>query len=208
MEKGTISENELMKKLAGAKKVMNATAKKKFNPNMDYEDEPIINIPAEFLQENQLPQEMFQQTNPNISKPVGGYPVNEEKIRNSKLPEAIKEAMINNPIHQPTLSDNSLDIKIFENARRLMNEDYLKTTKKPTQQVSKATQPIKEQSMNTDELISKITPIIENTIRKILDEKLTQILTAHDTATINENLAIKVGNSIFQGKITKVKNSK
>jgi hypothetical protein len=50
--------------------------------------------------------------------------------------------------------------------------------------------------------------IIENCIRKILDEKLTQILNAQEAIAINENLVIKVGESLFSGKITKVKTSK
>ena len=61
-------------------------------------------------------------------------------------------------------------------------------------------------------LEAKLTPIIENIIRKTLDEivdkKLNQILTAHQTASLNENLVLKVGDSIFSGKITGVKNVK
>ena len=38
--------------------------------------------------------------------------------------------------------------------------------------------------------LSTITPIIENTIRKVLDEKLTQILTAKETSSLNENLVV------------------
>ena len=45
-------------------------------------------------------------------------------------------------------------------------------------------------------------------VRKVLDEKLTQILSANQLQTINENLVLKVGDSIFSGKITKVKTSK
>jgi hypothetical protein len=50
--------------------------------------------------------------------------------------------------------------------------------------------------------------MIESTIRRVLDEKLTQILNAQDAVAINENLVIKVGESLFSGKITKVKTSK
>jgi hypothetical protein len=50
--------------------------------------------------------------------------------------------------------------------------------------------------------------LIENTIRKVLDEKLNQLLTAHQTSTINENLVLKVGDSIFKGRITGVNKAK
>ena len=41
-----------------------------------------------------------------------------------------------------------------------------------------------------------------------MDEKLTQILSAQQTQSINENLVLKVGDSIFKGKITGVNKAK
>ena len=38
--------------------------------------------------------------------------------------------------------------------------------------------------------MNAITILIENTIRKVMDEKLNQILTAQTTSTINENLVL------------------
>lgn len=67
------------------------------------------------------------------------------------------------------------------------------------------------QTSNPD-LIKQLTPIIENVVRKtvteILDSKLNQILTAQQTLSINESLVLKVGDSIFKGKITGVNKSK
>jgi hypothetical protein len=60
--------------------------------------------------------------------------------------------------------------------------------------------------------MKELTPLIENIVRKtvteILDSKLNQILTAQQTLSINENLVLKVGDSIFKGKITGVNKSK
>jgi hypothetical protein len=56
--------------------------------------------------------------------------------------------------------------------------------------------------------MNAIAVLIENTVRKVMDEKLNQILTAHQTSTINENLVLKVGDSIFKGKITGVNKAK
>jgi hypothetical protein len=50
--------------------------------------------------------------------------------------------------------------------------------------------------------------LIENAVRKVMDEKLTQILSASTTASINEDLVLKVGDSIFKGKITGVNKAK
>ena len=91
-----------------------------------------------------------------------------------------------------------------------MEQDGTIPTKKiPTSQ-QRAVQQINEVSRQipTMETPSNLEVIIENCIRKILDEKLTQILNAQEAVAINENLVIKVGNSLFTGKITKVKNSK
>jgi hypothetical protein len=63
-------------------------------------------------------------------------------------------------------------------------------------------------SFNTSDLISTLTPIIENVVRKVMDEKLNQILSASQTQSMNENLVLKVGDSIFKGKITGVNKSK
>jgi hypothetical protein len=56
--------------------------------------------------------------------------------------------------------------------------------------------------------MNTIAVLIENTVRKVMDEKLNQILTAQQTSTINENLVLKVGDSIFKGKITGVNKAK
>jgi hypothetical protein len=53
-----------------------------------------------------------------------------------------------------------------------------------------------------------IATLIENTVRKVMDEKLNQILSASTTASINENLVLKVGDSIFKGNITGVNKAK
>ena len=63
-----------------------------------------------------------------------------------------------------------------------------------------------QQSSNID--MNAIAVLIENTVRKVMDEKLNQILTAQQTQTINENLVLKVGDSVFKGKITGVGKSK
>jgi hypothetical protein len=45
-------------------------------------------------------------------------------------------------------------------------------------------------------------------LEEIVDRKLELILTASKTASINETLVLKVGDSIFKGKITGVNKSK
>jgi hypothetical protein len=118
----------------------------------------------------------------------------------SKLPDAIKKAMIENPIPQISLND-SLDIDFVKNTKRLMEAEGVAT--KPT---------TKSTTTNSGDLVKQLTPLIENIVRKtvteIMDTKLNQLLTAQQTLSINENLVLKVGDSIFKGKITGVNKSK
>jgi hypothetical protein len=183
---GTISANDLMMKLVQAKKVMNKV------DNGDYQKG---NINEELLKsspEENVKSQLAPKTN---TRPVGTPSVN--KIQNSKLPDAIKKAMIENPIPQISLND-TLDMNFVQGAKRLMEQEGVSSSKQQTQRQST--------SSNID--MSALATLIENTVRKVMDEKLNQLLTAHQTATINENLVLKVGDSVFKGKITGVNKSK
>ena len=95
---GTISENDLMRKLVNAKKVMNKVdggnyQKGQVNQSM------LLSDPSDLMEMQQTPQS-------SVNRPVGG-PVNVDRIQNSKLPAAIKQAMIDHPIEQmPSISLN------------------------------------------------------------------------------------------------------
>lgn len=189
---GVLSQNDLMQRLVQAKKVLNKVE------NGDYEKG---NVNEDILRSN--PEDVLSSTaqNPQIKQP---QQPNLQRIQESKLPEAIKRAMIENPIPQISLSD-SLDLNFVEKTKKLMESEGV-STKKSTQQKSVGTQ------VNSSDLVKQLTPIIENIVRKtvveIMDTKLNQILTAQQTMSINENLVLKVGDSVFKGKITGVNKSK
>jgi hypothetical protein len=185
---GSISENDLMRKLVNAKKVMNKVDGGDFQRGNI--NEGILLSDPEELVNSQTPQP--------VARPNGVPSI--DKINESKLPDVIKQAMINNPIPQmPQISLNeSLDMDFIKGAKKLMEQEGL--SKKPTPQLKQ--QPVQSIDMNA------IAVLIENTVRKVMDEKLNQILTAQQTTSINENLVLKVGDSIFKGKITGVNKSK
>jgi hypothetical protein len=188
---GAISQNDLMKKLVQAKKVMNKVDGGNFERG-HVNSEMLLSDPSE-LMESQLP----QQTN---TRPVGGY-MNVDKIMNSKLSPAIKQAMIDHPIEQmQSISLNeTLDMDFVKGAKRLMEQEGVS---------SKKSQPQQRQSSGGNIDMNAIAVLIENTVRKVMDEKLNQILSASTTSSINENLVLKVGDSIFKGKITGVNKAK
>jgi hypothetical protein len=191
LNNGPISSNDLMQRLAQAKKVMNKVDGGNFERG-HVNESMLLSDPEEFIQNNitSMP------STKNVTAPASV-----SKIQNSKLPDAIKKAMIENPIEQmPQISlSETLDMDFIKGAKRLMEQEGVSTSKQTT---SKSTQ----QSSNVD--MNAIAVLIENTVRKVMDEKLNQILTAQQTQTINENLVLKVGDSVFKGKITGVNKSK
>jgi len=207
MEKPRITADELAEKLVGAKKIM-----KKVD-NGDFEkgavNENILRSDPEALMAENAPEVK------TATKPVGT--VDPRRVNSSRLPENIKKAMIENPIPQIGLNDG-LDMSM-DKAKQLMAEDgqYVPSTESqileaPTSAPTAAQPKPTTMKISSSDLTRTLTPIIENIIRKtiddILDKKLTQILTAAETQTINEGLAIKVGDTIFTGKLTKAKNVK
>ena len=188
---GIISQNDLMMKLVQAKKVMNKVETGSFergNVNETILRSDPDELSEQYSQQPQVRQQQTQQTNVN-------------KIMESKLPDAIKRAMIDNPIPQISLTD-SLDINFVEKTKRLMESEGVSTKKPANKQQSNP------QTYNNSDLVPIIENIVRKTVTEILDAKLNQILTAQQTLSINENLVLKVGDSIFKGKITGVNKSK
>ena len=188
---GAISQNDLMKKLVQAKKVMNKVDGGNYERG-HVNESMLLSDPSE-LMESQTPQQVN-------TRPVGGN-MNIDKIQNSKLPDAIKRAMIEHPIEQmQSISLNeTLDMDFVKGAKRLMEQEGV---------APKKSQPQQRQSSTGNIDMNAIAVLIENTVRKVMDEKLNQILSASTTSSINENLVLKVGDSIFKGKITGVNKAK
>lgn len=196
---GTINENDLMRKLVNAKKVMNAVDGGTFTTG---------NVNTSVLLES--PDVVMQNTSPSTPKNVKSSVVNEDKIRGSKLPDSIKEAMIKNPIptmEQISLSD-SLDMNFIEGAKKLMEREGLSKKPQQTSQYVPNNPQVQQATSLNEDIKSLIRETIKDTLEEIVDKKLNLILTAQQTSSINENLVLKVGDSIFKGKITGVNKSK
>ena len=148
-----------------------------------YTPEPInasYNIPQEFMG-NQ------SQTATMTKPPV----VTEDRIKNSKLPDAIKQLMIKHPIKQPESYSPTLSSDVIDKAARLMNENK-KIVQSSNEQTSKTQQPN------------------SNDLRKIVREELQNILSengiiSESESKSNEVFQFRVGKHVFEGKITKVK---
>ena len=143
-----------------------------------------------------LPQELMVENNPVQTKP---FTNSTDKILNSKLPDAIKQLMIEHPIDQPQQKQVTLTDDLIEKAARLMNLEK---------------NPIVETATNKKNTIPQQPSIpVTSDLRKMLKEVITEVLTEKGLIHESEQgtqqaVQIKVGNHIFEGKILKIKKVK
>ena len=199
--------SNLMEKLAVSKKIMekhNGTPRTQGgslpmadNSNASY------NIPQDMLQQPQ------QQQQPNIPTPsMSNEPVTENAIKNSKLPDAIKRLMLENPIVQPQSNGPALSNDIIEGAARLMKNN---STSQPNELVN-TQQPLKEVSSSTslnNDLKQMIRDVVRDTVRDVVREELKSSgMVTEGNQKVNETLSLRVGKHVFEGKVIKVKKVK
>ena len=193
-----------MQKLAMSKKIMDASDKIKpgqaqgglpmsENINASY------NIPQDMLQP--VPQQPTQQMAQaqQMSQP---QPMTEDRIQNSKLPDEIKQLMMEHPIQQPNFGGGGtvLSDDVIEGAQRLMG-------KTPQQTVSENVSV--PSSSNDSDLKQMIRDVVRDTVRDVVREELQNagMLTEGNTKT-NESLQLRVGKHVFEGRVTKIKKVK
>jgi hypothetical protein len=143
-----------------------------------------------------IPQELMVENKPVQTKP---FTNSTDKILNSKLPDAIKQLMIEHPIDQPQQKQVTLTDDLIERAARLMNIEK---------------NPIVETTTNKKNTIPQQQSIpVTSDLRKMLKEVITEVLTEkgliHESEQgTQQTVQIKVGNHIFEGKILKIKKVK
>ena len=193
-----------MQKLAMSKKIMDASDKIK--PGQAQGSLPMseninasYNIPQDMLQS--VPQQPTQQMAPaqQMSQP---QPMTEDRIQNSKLPDEIKQLMMEHPIQQPNFGGGGpvLSDDVIEGAQRLMG-------KTPQQTVSENVSV--PSSSNNGDLKQMIRDVVRDTVRDVVREELQNagMLTEGNTKT-NESLQLRVGKHVFEGRVTKIKKVK
>lgn len=188
------NENELLQKLMISKKMMdihnniprsgqggvsnnmNSPQVQEFNaPQATY------NLPTEFVNE-----ERKIQTN-NEAPSL-------DRIMNSKLPDEIKQLMIEYPIAQPNGSSGPvLSNELVEKASRLMGSNNNGNQPQNTPQKTKT-------NLGVD--INTIKSIVRETIEEVLSENG---LLTESSQKSNETFQFRVGKHIFEGKVTKIK---
>ena len=216
------NENDLMMKLVAAKQIMSKHSEmgrggipvnvNNSTPMVEEFKSPqaTYNLPSEYMTESLT---MGNMQNDDINQPyLSEAAVNknihkmpqqatQDRILSSKLPDSIKQLMMEHPIVQP---DNPLSggagisNELAEKAARLMNTkangDAVNTQqRKPQQQPS--------QIPATSDLKS----MIQEAVREVLSENG---LITESVSKTNDVFSFRVGSHVFEGKVTKIKKVK
>lgn len=187
------NENDLIKRLMVSKAIMdkhNTMGRGGIPTNID--QTPMVedyqapasnyNLPEEFVSE--------QKTIPNPQ------PLTADRIMGSKLPDAIKQLMIENPISQPTSMNGgaTLSDDLVEKAARLMNNGQTPITETRQKQTPQQSIP----SITADDIRS----IVRETMEEVLKENG---LLVESTTKTNEQFKFRVGQHMFEGKLSKIR---
>ena len=195
--------SDLMQKLAISKKIMDAHSginrgTVASNPVLENFDTPnaSYNIPQEYMGE-------VAQERPNFDPT---QPLEESRIKNSKLPDEIKRLMIEQPIVQPSSMNGGSVISndIIEGAQRLMGMG----SKQQQPQVVNETVKTQKTTQNFDmnEMKTMIRDVVRDTVKDVVREELKEAgMLVVSTSNSNDIIQFKVGNHLFVGKVTKIK---
>ena len=189
--------SDLMQKLAISKKIMDAHngisrgTNSPSTPMVENYEAPnaSYNIPQEYASETSL-SEVRQPELPT-----------QDRILNSKLPDEIKQLMIENPIAQASLpgTTNILSNEIIEGAQKLMG-----TSPKKQNQGQPQGQSVPGFDMNA--LKTMIRDTVRDTVRDVVREELSKSgMIVENEQKTNEQLTLKVGKHLFEGRVTKIK---
>tara|TARA_Y100000389_G_scaffold91579_1_gene88189 strand:+ start:737 stop:1315 length:579 start_codon:yes stop_codon:yes gene_type:complete len=151
------------------------------NSNSNYvnenEEKEIPNLTEEFAQKYGIADGKL---NKSVAPKGGRYP----NMKKSKMPDAIKQAMMETPIDIPEdpFSVGSFDL-----------DDVAELVEEPKQIVRENKKP-KSSNINTDTIRQIVREEIEDVVRGVVSEYL-------DKSLVTEDIQIKVGETIFSGNL-------
>jgi hypothetical protein len=201
------SEAELLQKLMVSKKIMEKHndigrgQARNTSMGSDYSSPMVESFEAPAARYN-LPQELMEETRP-VSQPQQSNIPMEDRIAKSKLPDEIKQLMMEHPIQQPTMGMSSgavLSDDLVEKAARLMNSNA------KGEQINE-TAPRRQQTQQSQSIPSSLTA---NQLRDIVRETVEDVLKENGLLVESETRSgdvfkFRVGQHLFEGKVNKVK---
>ena len=143
----------------------------------EYEEKEIPNLTEEFAQKYGITDGKI---NKSVAPKNGRYP----NMNKSKMPDAIKQAMMETPIDIP---ENPYSVGSFD------LEAVPELVEQPKQVVRETTQK-NTSNINTDTIRQIVREEIEDVVRDVVSEYL-------DKSLVTEDIQIKVGETIFSGNL-------
>jgi hypothetical protein len=192
------SENDLIKKLMVSKAIMDKHNEiPRAGNSSGISNTPSVESFEPPAAKYNLPQDLM--TESNRVQNQSPQPITKNKILSSKLPDEIKQLMIEHPIVQSNpMVGTTLSNELVEKASRLMNVD---ASGKQSEQ-----QPKRDyQRQNVPESVldnSELKNMVKEAVREILSENG---LITESVQKANDVFSFRVGKHIFEGKVTKIK---
>jgi len=197
------NENDLIQKLMVSKKIMERhnSMGRGASSNMGFESPQVETFDAPQAKYN-LPQDVINESefHPTNNSVPNTQPITKDRIMSSKLPDEIKQLMMEHPISQPTNSLNggsTISAEIAEKAARLMNINPKGEQLPRTEQRRPITESVGN-GISADEIKS----IVRETVEDVLKENG---LLVESTKKSNDVFKFSVGQHIFEGKVTKIR---
>jgi hypothetical protein len=185
------SEQDLLNKLLISKKIMEKHNTMGRGQASELPTAPMV---EEFQPVNatyNLPDNLMEETKPRTY--TTEIPT-EDRIKNSRLPDEIKQLMIEHPIDKPTMGVNTgvgLSDELIEKAARLMGTNVVK---------EQTSQPNVKQTVIPQ--TNDIKQIVKETVEEVLRENG---LLVESESKSNDLFKFRVGQHIFEGRLTNVK---
>lgn len=117
-----------------------------------------------------------------------------ERIKQSKMPDAIKKAMLDNPIPQPTMNHTFT----LEDVEQFAKDEKPFRVKNPTP-TKKTLQPL------TENKIQGMVGLTESEVRTIVKDEIIEFLTKYFTKSLSEEVQNKVIRQLLESGKIKVK---
>jgi hypothetical protein len=202
------TEMDFMQRLAVSKKIMEKHNELKRGDTRP--TTPMVETYEPAQGRYNLPEEFLPQTNTQTNHHDPTKPLEHERILNSKLPDEIKQLMYEHPIVQPSSIGGSSEIseEVIQGAQRLMNLNSNKISDLPKTQVSENTKihPQSSNNINIGDIKSMIRDVVRDTVRDVVREELRDAgMLVESTTKTDEMIQFKVGNTLFVGKVLKIK---
>ena len=148
---------------------------------VSYEEKEIPNLTENFAQQ--------RAGNPQSVAPKGGQYRN---IKTSKMPQAVLDAMIEDPIEIPESPNHTFELSDVED---LVNESPV------SQPTIEDLRPSPKRNVDTNNIRQIVREEIEDVVRDVIEEYL-------DKSLVTEDIKIKIGDTIFAGQLKPLPKSK